>query len=94
MVTHASSRVTPTIAAHVLHEYGETGIPPGGFIRSLIAAIGKADTVNKLKIGLGFPGYVEAVDLIQNRSDGIQYLESIVAFPPLSPTNEGTQDGI
>jgi len=95
MAETMTSEITPEIAAHVLYECYDspkTAMKAGSFIRSLIAVIGKADTVNKLKLGLGFPGYVQAVDIIQNQADGVRYLESIAAQIMVDP-ERGTYDG-
>jgi hypothetical protein len=88
------THITPTIAAHVLYESfpgARYAMAAGSFTRALIATIGRADTVHKLKLGLGFPGYVEAVDVVQNRSNGQAYLESIAAKLMTDP--EPTYDG-
>lgn len=72
--------ITPTIAAHVLHHFGEpAGIAAGSFTRQLITTITKADPFNRARLALGFPGYVAAVDLAQNRTDGITELRTITA---------------
>lgn len=51
----------------VLNYFGftEGTYPAGSFIRSLIAAIMRADTPNSHKLHLGFPEYVDAVKAYQ-----------------------------
>lgn len=71
--------ITPKMAAHVLHHFGSGGIPAGSFTTGLIALIARADPQNQAKLGLGFPGYVHAVYIAQNRETGITELRAIAA---------------
>ena len=66
------------VAAHVLHEFGEIGLLPGSFTTALIAAAAKADHSNRTRLALGFPQYIEAVELIKFRDDGVDILKNIV----------------
>ncbi len=80
----AEPTITPTIAAHVLHHFDAGGIRAGSFIVRLIDLIAHADPANRSKLALGFPGYVNAVELAQNRGSGITNLLSI-AFQGFGP---------
>lgn len=71
--------ITPTIAAHVLHHFGEGGIRAGSFTVRLVDLIAHADPGNQTRLGLGFPGYVHAVYIAQNRETGIAELRAIAA---------------
>ncbi|QXN74277.1 hypothetical protein SEA_OBLADI_61 [Gordonia phage ObLaDi] len=73
----AIDAITPEQAAHVLAHFGEGGVPAGTFTADLIALIGHADPRNTTLLALGFPGYVQAVWLAQNRTDGIERLRAI-----------------
>lgn len=67
--------ITPTIAAHVLYHYGAGGYEAGSFTRRLIDLITRADPQNRALLELGFPGYVEAVNLADRTSVGINLLK-------------------
>lgn len=69
---------SPT-ANHVLWVFGAGGLEPGSFTRTLIDAICKADPTNRIRLTLGFPGHVAAVDLAQTSSTGITTLTAIAA---------------
>lgn len=72
--------ITPAVAAQVLFHYGETGgYAAGEFVSHLIGTIARADRPNRALLGRGFPGYVEAADLIEYSTDGVQVLQSIAA---------------
>lgn len=66
------------VAGHVLYEYSEVGLMPGGFISTLITAIDRADFNNREKLAVSFPKYVEAVELVKYREDGIDILKHIL----------------
>ncbi len=59
------------VEIHVLNFFGYTEgtYPAGSFIRSLIDAIMRADTLNMQKLYLGFPEYVDAVKAYQSGSN-------------------------
>jgi hypothetical protein len=57
--------VTPVIACHVLHHFGEGGYAPGSFVRDLILVIARADPQNRRLLALGHPAYVLAVGMAQ-----------------------------
>lgn len=71
--------ITPTIAMHVLYHFGEGGIRAGSFTTRLIDLIAHADPGNQNRLGAGFPGYVHAVYVAQNRETGIAELKAIAA---------------
>lgn len=72
--------ITPEIANQVLHYYDSSqGYPAGGFMHDLIALIGKADPRNKARLAIGFGGYVQAVILAQEETDGMDRLQVIAA---------------
>jgi hypothetical protein len=73
------ARVTPDEAAAVLWHYDDAGnrrnLPePGSFVQALIACIARADPQNRLRLALGFGGYVAAASLVEGRRDGITRL--------------------
>jgi hypothetical protein len=71
------TKITPTIAVHVLHHFDAGGIRAGSFTVRLVDLIAHADPTNRAKLALGFGGYVAAVDLAQNRNNGIAELQAI-----------------
>lgn len=74
------NEITPSIAAHVLHHFGDpAGIRAGSFIVRLVDLITHADPINQARLALGFPGYVAGVDLAQNHVTGIAELRTIAA---------------
>jgi len=76
----AVSVITPTIARHVLHYFGEIdGWTPGSFSQKLMELIIRADTENKSKLKDSFPGYVEAIRISQEEMDGTAELKEIAA---------------
>lgn len=77
----APTGVTPEVASHVLHHYGEGGYEAGSFTRQLIATVAAADPINMARLGLGFPEYVAAVRLANNFTEGIAILRAIADTP-------------
>lgn len=71
-------RITPEIAQHVLWQYRSGGLEPGRFTRALMDAAGAADPRNRVRLAMGFPGYVAAVSLVQDSDVGIRILRAIV----------------
>lgn len=73
--------ITAHIAHQVLWQFGQAedriGYRPGGFHGALLYAIAKADTTNRARLAQGFPGYVAAVDLIEDHLDGVARLIAI-----------------
>jgi len=73
--------ITRQAAHEVLWEFGRAtegaGHPPGGFHCRLIAAIVAADDINRARLNVAFPEYVNAVELIRNRKDGYERLIEI-----------------
>ena len=73
--------ITRQAAHEVLWEFGRAtegaGHPPGGFHCRLIAAIVAADDINRFKLSVQFADYVNAVNVIQNRRDGVAILTHI-----------------
>lgn len=53
------------------------GLEPGSFGVALIKAIARADRFNRAKLGMGFPGYVEAYRRAIEDIDGITTLQTI-----------------
>lgn len=76
--------VTPHVAHQVLFEFGKMdrdkriGYPAGSFVRKLIIAIMAADDFNLAKIGMGFPEYAAAVQLLKNDDHGATLLREII----------------
>lgn len=70
--------ITPTIAAHVLHSYGEGGYQAGSFTTTLIQALKLATTDNFAKLATVYPGYAAAVHHAANSLTGIASLHSIL----------------
>jgi hypothetical protein len=77
----ATDKITPTIANQVLWHYGRGGYEPGSFVATLILTIAKADDLNRGLLALGFPGYVQAVNLIERTPSGADYLTEVAARP-------------
>lgn len=77
LVSHVSQEEAAHVLAHVSD--AEEGYEAGSFTRSLIEAIFRADPNNQRLLGLGFPGYVAAVQLYQIVNDGHQRLREIAA---------------
>lgn len=71
------SLITPDIAEQTLHYYGHGGYPGGAFVVALQRAITHADNGNRLRLMLGFPGYVRAAHLIERSLDGVDVLRQI-----------------
>lgn len=76
--------VTPEIAHQVLWEYGcaddsekRIGYPGGNFTRALIVAIMRADPSNRRLIHFGFPGYVQACNVIERQINGAELLRRV-----------------
>ena len=57
--------IRPEVAQHVLWHFGEGGLRPGSFLEKLLVAIAGSDQENQLRLALGFPDYVTAVQLAQ-----------------------------
>lgn len=69
--------VTP--AAQVLWWFDHSrGYRPGSFMENLIRAIASADPQNRARLALGFPEYVEAMNVAQNMPGGLDRLHDIV----------------
>jgi len=71
--------ITPVIAAHVLHHFDGGGIRAGSFTVRLVELITHADPINRALLGVGFPGYVAAVNLAQHSLGGMTELRRIAA---------------
>lgn len=69
------------VAQHVLFHFGEGGYRPGAFFEKLIVAIAAADQGNQLRLALGFPDYVTAVQLAQYEGTGIAALRGFAQGP-------------
>ena len=74
--------ISAEVAHHVLWHYGsddraKVGYQPGAFTTKLMSAIAAADTVNRARLYLGFPGYVAAHSLIEHSPDGVEILSRI-----------------
>lgn len=75
-----ATSITPEIAAHVLHHFGnDGGYPASNFKTQLLNTIAVADALNRPRIAAGFPGYVAAFNLAQNQADGTAILQKIAA---------------
>lgn len=66
MTSTVAVPIRPIEAAHVLHHYDlEDGLEPGVFIFKLITAMRAADHENLIRLAVAFPGYAEAVRMLQ-----------------------------
>lgn len=75
-------RVSAREAQAVLHHYRMPGgVEPGSFVQSLVETIARADPVNRLRLGIGFLGYVSAVYLAELTPDGIEWLRRRAGEP-------------
>lgn len=73
-----ASEITPEVAAHVLHHFGEPGgMEPGSYVRDLILLIARADPQRRRRLALAEPAYVLAVSLAQDAADGVKALKAI-----------------
>ena len=79
------SPITKEVAAHVLFHFRGEGYPPGSFIEALLLAFARADSMNTIKLGKGFPDYYLAMRLAKEDVDGIEKLRAIF--------NEESYDG-
>lgn len=70
--------VTVDVAAHVLYHFEGTGYRPGGFISQLINTITHADPINRARLALGYPAYVQAVELASRHPNGLAQLHTIL----------------
>jgi len=68
-----------TAAQYVLYVAdGERSVPqPGGFAEDLVRTIFRADRVNGARLRLGFPAFVDAVNLYKNIDHGYEELRKI-----------------
>lgn len=69
--------ITPEIANHVLHHFGEGGYEPGNFTRQLIATIAAADMENKAKLATAYPGYAAAVIGMEYDPEAVTWLTKL-----------------
>lgn len=70
--------ISPETAAHVIHFYDpREGYPPGSFTATLIKAITLADPDNRVRLAVGFPGYVAAVILCADTPGGTETVAAI-----------------
>jgi hypothetical protein len=69
-------------ASHVLAVVDGGGYEPGGFTRTLIEAMLRADAVSLGKLALAFPGYASAVYAYKFDLDGVTRLGAIVGRRP------------
>jgi len=74
-----SPQITPEVAAHVLHHFGERGMEPGSYVRNLLMLIARADPQRRRRLALVEPAYVLAVGLAQDSATGIDTLAAIAA---------------
>lgn len=90
-----SPDITPEIAAHVLHLYGEGGYSPGSYVEDLVRLIARADFEQRLKFAKLYPGYVTAVTWAKDTGDGVDRLRAILAaaHPGSSVTSETARPG-
>lgn len=72
--------ITPEIARHVLYEFNASGgYAAGDFTRQLIGMLQRADVDNRGRLARVFPGYAQAVALIDSSLDGVEVLQQIAA---------------
>ncbi len=72
--------IDPVLANQVLWFFGrqeKDGYEPGGFRKKLFSAIASADTENRYKLALGFPGEVAAIVLGKENPNGIEILRLV-----------------
>lgn len=84
---HLTAGVSPDEAVAVLYHYDSPrGLPePGSFVQALVTAIARADQRNRIRLSLGFTGYVAAVQLIEGHPDGLARLRAIAGVGPTHP---------
>lgn len=75
---HARLPIPVDVAAHVLFHFGRGGYQPGSFIEALLVAFGKADHLNRKRLGQGFPEYELAFTMAADDITGIEDLQAIV----------------
>lgn len=70
---------TPEEARNVLWFFGdrELGWEPGGFTEGLISAACRADSGNRARLALGFPGLIAGVVIAKDHEDGLDVLRRI-----------------
>jgi len=66
------------VVFEVFYVFEGRGMKPGSFVESLIETIVKADAVNKSKLYLGFPDYVNVVSAYQNSVEKYNEMSEIV----------------
>lgn len=71
-------KISKEVAAQVLYFFGQGGYEAGSFTSKLLSAISNADSTNRLRLALGFPELVSAVNMAQYDSDGIDNLKAIL----------------
>lgn len=86
--------VTPREALHVIWRYGSGGMEPGDFTKSLMDTIARADPENRMRLYLGFPGYVVAVDLAMNYTEGMALLRQRAGLPEPEPKEPGEPEPV
>lgn len=69
--------ISREVAAHVLFHFCGEGFPPGSFIEALLLAFARADSMNTIKLGKGFPDYYLAMRLAKEDVNGIEKLSAI-----------------
>jgi hypothetical protein len=65
-------------ASHVLSVLDDGGYEPGGFTRTLIEAMLRADALSLGKLALAFPGYASAIYAYKFDLDGLDRLRVVV----------------
>lgn len=73
------AKITFEVANHVLFQYNAGGFPAGTFTRKLLDLMGSADFQNKAKLGICFPEYALAINIIES-PDGTEWLRNRVAI--------------
>jgi hypothetical protein len=84
-----SSELTPHVAAQVLFVLDgpqANSYPPGSFVTLLIRTMAHADRHNLARFYLGFPGYVDAVELYKIHDGGVERLRTIAADAEEAPS--------
>jgi hypothetical protein len=71
--------ISPSEANHVLWHYDGGGYEPGQFFAALLNAIARADSLNRIRLGTVFPGYVAACNIAEDREDWVAVLTDIAA---------------
>lgn len=78
--TGLNGSITPEIARHVLWHFKAAGAwEPGDLTKLLLQMLQRADVDNRGRLARVYPGYAQAVALIDSSLDGVEVLQQIAA---------------